>query len=114
MTPEERVQKIRELNDRLRVEGKGGRILITGELGQMVKDNIAAQAFLVQAVRSFDLWDDGNDPYREHDFGSFDLNGKGVFFKIDYLDLAEEEASPDPTDPKRTVRVMTIAYLSDY
>jgi hypothetical protein len=29
-----------------------------------------------------------NDPYGEHDFGSFELAGEKFFWKIDYYDFA--------------------------
>jgi hypothetical protein len=49
-----------------------------------------------------------NDPYEEHDFGSFEVDGQTIFFKIDYFDKALASHSPDPTDPSVTERVITI------
>jgi Protein of unknown function (DUF3768) len=49
-----------------------------------------------------------NDPYEEHDFGSFEVDGQTIFFKIDHFDKALTSHSPDPADPSRTERVITI------
>jgi hypothetical protein len=35
----------------------------------------------LQTVRSFDAFDDANDPWGEHDFGGFEVEGKRCFFK---------------------------------
>jgi len=56
-------------------------------------------------VIAFDDFNADNDPHREHDFGSFELEGKKLFWKIDYYDLAGEFGSEDPTEPKKTLRV---------
>lgn len=39
---------------------------------------------LIEAVRSFDAFNEDNDPYGEHDFGSLEWEGEKVFWKIDY------------------------------
>jgi hypothetical protein len=33
---------------------------------------------------AFDTFTNDNDPHRERDFGSFDLDGEKLFWKIDY------------------------------
>jgi hypothetical protein len=63
----------------------------------------------VKAVRDFDNFTDGNDPYGEHDFGSFEMDGVRMFWKIDYYDLEMEYGSPDPADPDLTCRVLYLA-----
>ena len=50
---------------------------------------------------AFDDFNEDNDPHREHDFGSFELEGEKLFWKIDYYDLAGDFGSEDPTDPRR-------------
>jgi Protein of unknown function (DUF3768) len=55
-----------------------------------------------------------NDPYEEHDFGSFEVDGQTIFFKIDYFDKALASHSPDPTDPSVTERVITIMLAEEY
>jgi Protein of unknown function (DUF3768) len=58
--------------------------------------------------RSYDDFCHANDPYEEHDFGSFEVDGQTIFFKIDYLDKSRSYYSPDPSDPDVTERVITI------
>ena len=69
----------------------------------------------IAAVIAFDVFTNDNDPHREHDFGSFDLNGEKLFWKIDYystddLDLGSE----DPSDPAKTERALTIMLADEY
>jgi hypothetical protein len=52
-----------------------------------------------------------NDPYEEHDFGSFEADGAVIFFKIDYFDKALLAHSPDPSDPSVTERVIVITIM---
>ena len=40
-----------------------------------------------------------NDPYGEHDFGSFRYAGETIFWKFDYYDVDLQMHSPDPSDP---------------
>ena len=44
------------------------------------------QAEIIEAVRSFEKFNKGNDPYGEHDFGSAVVHGITYFFKFDYYD----------------------------
>ena len=37
----------------------------------------------MEDVRNFDAFTPDNDPYKEHDFGAFDLDGDKLFWKID-------------------------------
>ena len=55
-----------------------------------------------------------NDPYGEHDFGSFEADGHVIYFKIDCLDKALTHHSPDPSDPSVTERVITITLADEY
>jgi hypothetical protein len=34
-------------------------------------------------VKEFNTFTEGNDPWHEHDFGSFDYKGEKIFWKID-------------------------------
>lgn len=66
-------------------------------------------------VRCFDGFTPDNDPYGEHDFGSFTLPHAGkVFWKIDYYDLDLKYGSPEPSDPAKTKRVLTVMLASEY
>jgi hypothetical protein len=68
----------------------------------------------VKAVREFSLFTEQNDPYGEHDFGSFALDGITLYWKIDCYDLSLEWGSPDPADPAVTRRVLTILLADEY
>ena len=101
-----------ELNDAFRKEGKGsGRWLLTSGV-QSFGETFVAMALL--AVRAFDRFTSDNDPYGEHDFGSFDLRGQKLFWKIDYYDLSLTYGSEDPCDPTKTQRVLTVMLASEY
>jgi Protein of unknown function (DUF3768) len=54
------------------------------------------------------------DPYEEHDFGVFEIDGHKLFFKIDYYDKSRSFHSPDPSDPSVTERVITIMLADEY
>ena len=75
----------------------------------------AVQAEIVQQVMAFDTFTPENDPWGEHDFGSFDQDGVGtVYWKIDAYDINLEYGSEDPTDLEQTMRVLTIMLASEY
>lgn len=38
---------------------------------------------ILEKVKNFKDFNEGNDPWKEHDFGSFEHNGKKIFWKID-------------------------------
>ena len=62
----------------------------------------------VSAVRRFRDFGPDYDPYGEHDFSTFELDGETLNWKIDYYDTKLEYGSPDPADPAVTRRVLTI------
>ena len=66
------------------------------------------------AVVSYDDFTEDNDPYGEHDFGAFELEGQKLFWKIDYYDLELRFGSDDPGDPDKTRRVLTILLAEEY
>ena len=63
-------------------------------------------------VRDFKDFTEDNDPYGEHDFGSFEILGNRIFWKIDYYN---EELSGwcDPLSPD-CHRVLTIMLAEEY
>lgn len=104
--------RIRALNDQFRQGGSQyGTVLMTS--GIIALGEIAMMAIVI-AVREFDAFSPENDPHGEHDFGAFELNGERIFWKIDYYDRSMAFASPDPTDPEVTARVMTIMLAGEY
>jgi Protein of unknown function (DUF3768) len=97
--------KIAALNDDFRQTTIGGRIVATRGVAMLPG---ALRARILDAVRRFDAFDEGNDPYGEHDFGAVTVDGVKVFWKIDYYDLALAFGSEHPEDPDQTVRVLTV------
>jgi Protein of unknown function (DUF3768) len=104
---------IRELNDIFRTTLIGGRIILTEGISSLSPKDIDA---VLQLVSKFDNFSEDNDPYGEHDFGSFKHNGKTIYFKIDYYaaDSNLSWGSNDPSDPKVTERVLTIMFSHEY
>lgn len=105
----ETAEKIRTLNDAARTTFKGCRVMLTDGVQQL-----EGLPQLLEAVRTYSTFDQSNDPYGEHDFGSFTFAGRQVFWKLDYYDMELQIASPDPTDPTVTVRVLTIMLAEEY
>ena len=108
----ETAARIRELNDSFRtgVPVPGLWVVTAGVTGP-------GPSFLtavVEAVRAFNDFTEGNDPHREHDFGALEIEGERVFWKIDYYDQTLTAGSPDPADPQLTKRVLTIMLASEY
>src|SRR6266480_1510430 len=107
MTPEiaDNADRIRQLNDAFRRTFSGGRVLMTTGVAAL-PDMVKAAA--LQAVAAFGEFTEDNDPHGEHDFGSFELVNRKFFWKIDYYDERCEFGSEDPSDPKKTTRVLTV------
>jgi len=102
---------IRALNDQLRQQLTTGVAVITpgvAALGQEAVDRIA------KTIAVFDDFCHANDPYEEHDFGAFEVDGHKLFFKIDYYDPSLTCHSPDPADAAATKRVITIMLADEY
>jgi hypothetical protein len=103
--------RIRALNDALRTTLKGGKIMLTAGVTALGPTHVS---HLVDILREYARFDEGDDPYGEHDFGAFDHHGQKFFWKIDYYDLALSAHSPDPSDPTKTVRVLTLMRADEY
>jgi hypothetical protein len=103
--------RIRELNDRARQTFTGCRVGITSGIAELGDDVV--QHMLTQ-VRTHDQFTPLNDPYQEHDFGSFHYDEVHVFWKWDYYDLDYSMHSPDPADETVTARVLTIMLAEEY
>jgi Protein of unknown function (DUF3768) len=102
---------IRELNDAFRRSFTDGQVFVTSGIRALSWDT---QAAITERVRSFEEFDADNDPYGEHDFGSFDHGGRTIFWKIDLYDRDYKFYSPDPSDPALTNRVLTILLAEEY
>lgn len=106
---DDRTTTIRSMNDMARSTFIGCRVMITQ--GVQALDDVEA---VLERVRTFDAFDGDNDPYGEHDFGSFVHNGETIFWKIDYYDRTLTAGSEDPADPETTIRVLTVMLASEY
>jgi hypothetical protein len=69
---------------------------------------------ILRRVQSFDTFTRGNDPYGEHDYGSFEYAGKKILWKIDYYDREQKFHSPNASDESVTTRVLTIMLAEEY
>lgn len=107
----EHTAKIRDLNDVTRTAMSFRFIYVTVGIRALGAE---AAANALAAVRTFTAFDADNDPYGEHDFGSFTLSGQLLFWKIDYYDRKLEEGSPDPADERVTSRVLTVMLATEY
>jgi hypothetical protein len=117
--------RIRELNDDLRraiinygKDAGPGRLpdvdgfwLISCGIELLPAAEVAA---IKRRVAEFDAFTPANDPYGEHDFGSFEHNGRTIFWKIDYYDRMLKMHSPNPADSAVTTRMLTVMLAEEY
>jgi hypothetical protein len=106
-----KTEAIRTLNDELRQNLSAGTALITAGVAALGAEAVAR---IVKTIAVYDDFCHANDPYEEHDFGSFEVDGHTIFFKIDYYDSTLTVHSPDPSDPAVTKRVITIMLAEEY
>jgi hypothetical protein len=100
--------RIRALNDELRQHLTGGMAVITpgvAALGPKAVERI------VKTIAVFDDFCHANDPYEEHDFGSFEADGHMIYFKID---LYEEPDVKGANGEPVVTRVLTIMLAEEY
>ena len=106
-----KTDRIRMLNDQLRQNLTGGRVVMTTGIAALGSERVQR---LVRTIAVFDDFCSANDPYGEHDFGAFDFAGTAVMFKIDYYDKGLDFHSPDPADPAVTERIITLMLAEEY
>ena len=105
------IARIANLNDQLRKTGNCGQMMMTAGLQSLGEDFVREA---IASVRTFDRFTKDNDPHGEHDFGSVEVCGNKVFWKIDYYDKEMEYGSEDPSDPDQTSRVLTVMLAQEY
>lgn len=88
-----------------------GRVLVTAGVNDRGPEFVARA---LATVASFDDFTKKNDPYGEHDFGAFSLEGHKLFWKLDYYNTSGEMGSEDPSDPEVTLRVLTVMLAEEY
>lgn len=106
-----RTKRIQHLNDRLRTTGAGGKVMITTGIIDLDPETAAR---VLEAVRTYDDFGPGNDPWDEHDCASLTVDEAKVMWKIDYYERSGRVRSPDPADPKLTLRILTIMLADEY
>lgn len=103
----ERAAKIAALNDAARSNAVN--YMATG--GVIALDERTISEIFV-AVQNFKKFTEDNDPYGEHDFGSFEIQGHKILWKIDYYDQ-QLKYGTEPLDPDCR-RVVTIMLAEEY
>lgn len=103
--------EICRLNDQFRKTAIGGMIMTTPGV-QAQEPQVIKQ--IMSAVQTYDQFSTDNDPYAEHDFGSFEVEDLKLFWKIDYYALDLLAGSEDPANPEITKRVLTIMLREEY
>ena len=98
-------------NDNFRRNLSQGTLVLTQGIRSNAPEDIKE---IITKVRTFDTFDENNDPYNEHDFGAFDYKGKRIFWKIDNYDREFLYLSPDVSNPKLTNKVLTVMYAEEY
>jgi Protein of unknown function (DUF3768) len=109
--PVSRTDLVRAINDRCRATFLGCTVVVTAAFDNLPGD---LKARVLSDVRTFQDFDDGNDPYHEHDFAAFSIDGQAFMFKFDYYAPDMRHGSDDPSDVDKTRRVLTIMLASDY
>ena len=105
MTASEIVEKVAALNDAFRKQNSATYVVTPGIL-----DNLDLQEVITR-VREYNDFSEDNDPYGEHDFGSFELQGQKVFWKLScYGDPKQGINQLDP----RCERVLTIMLAEEW
>lgn len=107
--PSTRAEQIARLNDAHRRSQFG--VTITSGIRSLGLD---AAITIMHTVATFNSFTEDNDPHGEHDFGAFTHDDNRCFWKIDYYAPDMQHGSDDPTDPKQTVRVLTIMLAEEY
>ena len=106
-----KLEAIPALNDELRQNLTVGTAFLTAGVAALGPEVVAR---IVKTIAVYDDFCHANDPHEEHDFGSFEVDGHRIFFKIDYFDKPLTFHSSDPADPSVTERVITIMLAEEY
>ena len=107
------MSKITELNDHLRttLDQRLGTVMLTHAVAST---HLAVQMSVMEAVKTFNAFNQDNDPRGEHDFGGFEVGGERYCWKIDYCDPALHFCSEEPADPDHKTRLLTIMFADQY
>jgi hypothetical protein len=101
-------ERIRALNDELRRNLPNGHAVMTAGVAALGPEAVAR---IVKTIAVYDDFCHANDPYEEHDFGSFEADGHTIFFKVDlYEEPGVKSANGEPV----VNRVLTIMLAEEY
>jgi hypothetical protein len=100
--------RIRALNDQLRQNFADGIAVMTPGVAALGAEAVQR---IVKTIAVFDDFCHANDPYEEHDFGAFDVDGHTIMFKIDLYE--EPDVKGSNREPVVT-RVLTIMLAEEY
>jgi hypothetical protein len=103
--------RIRELNDHARKHLGHSQVVLTRGIADKDPETVDK---ILKTVSNYNLFSEDNDPYGEHDFGSFIINSETMYFKFDYYNKDMTQGSEDPTDETKTTRVLTIMLANEY
>ena len=98
--------RVIELNDQLRTTFKGGRVQMTRSFYDL-DDRLRGRALC--AMSRYNRF----DPDSEHDSGVFIFGGFAFEWQIEYRSAKGTGCSPDPSDPEKTLRVLTLYATGD-
>jgi hypothetical protein len=98
--------RIIELNDQLRTTFNGGRVQMTRNVYEL-DDRLRGRALSVMA--KYNRFDGES----EHDCGVFIFAGFSFEWRIEYRGADGTGLSPDPADPDKTFRVLTLYAIDD-
>ena len=88
----------------------GGHFVMTMDVFNLEEEDIET---VKNEVSRFDVFNQGNDPHKEHDLGMINIPGIGkIMWKIDYYQDARCEYGAE--DPMNCYRVLTLMFASNY
>ncbi len=105
---DERMARIRRLNDDLRRRGIGGTVLVSAGLHALGPATVSE---VLRLVGQFDAFTAANDPHGEHDCAVLQAGALRVLWKID---LYEAPDVNHKTGKPLVTRVLTIMLAEEY
>ncbi len=88
-----------------------GKVLVTPGVSAMGPEFLA---LLQLTVAGFADFNEDNDPLGDHSFGTVEVCGTRVFWKIDLYDEKYTFGASVPESPEKTRRVLTMLLPSEY
>lgn len=102
---------VAELNDKHRKWIPLTSTVITSGVDRLGADVVDK---IISKVRSFNAFEEGNDPYGEHDFWAIEHAWEKIYWKIDYYSKDWRGWGEDPSDVDKTKRILTIMLSDEY